>query len=443
MPAATSRLYREDHDRMIATLRAQPLRLLALVVLLAAVSLTAATPALRAAETGSDSANQALAWLRTQQLSNGGFAAFGGESDPGTTADAVFAFAAAGIQPQSVTSADGASAIDYLIANAQAASGDPGLSGKVALALMAAGANPRDVGGVDLISAIANGFDPEPGFYGMGVFNHAYALLALSAANAEIEPAAIDALLAAQIEDGSWGFTGDTTPGTGDSNTTAFAIQALVALEAGEDAIANGLNYIRSLQDENGAVAYDASGAPDLIGDANSTAVAIQAFIAAGEDPSQMLEALSAFQNPNGAFFWRPDFADDSLLATAQAVPALLEAPLPLPAVPATPDPVKPSLPDTALDEALQPAEPLVDCAYFDATAHNACGVFTEFWSANGGLPIFGYPLSEQFVDESGLTVQYFERARFEWHPDNAGTPYEVLLGRLGAEQTEHASSNP
>jgi hypothetical protein len=28
--------------------------------------------------------------------------------------------------------------------------------------------------------------------------------------------------------------------------------------------------------------------------------------------------------------------------------------------------------------------------------------------------------------------VQYFERARFEWHPDNIGTPYEVLLGLLG-----------
>src|SRR5207244_9299315 len=43
------------------------------------------------------------------------------------------------------------------------------------------------------------------------------------------------------------------------------------------------------------------------------------------------------------------------------------------------------------------------------------------------------YPLSEE-VSENGLTVQYFERARFEWHPENAGTPYEVLLGRLGAD---------
>ena len=28
--------------------------------------------------------------------------------------------------------------------------------------------------------------------------------------------------------------------------------------------------------------------------------------------------------------------------------------------------------------------------------------------------------------------VQYFERARFEYHPENAGTPYEVLLGQFG-----------
>jgi len=31
-------------------------------------------------------------------------------------------------------------------------------------------------------------------------------------------------------------------------------------------------------------------------------------------------------------------------------------------------------------------------------------------------------------------TVQYFERARFEWHPDKRGTPYEFLLGHLGRE---------
>jgi hypothetical protein len=28
--------------------------------------------------------------------------------------------------------------------------------------------------------------------------------------------------------------------------------------------------------------------------------------------------------------------------------------------------------------------------------------------------------------------VQYFERNRFEFHPENRGTRYEVLLGLLG-----------
>src|SRR5690606_25326754 len=40
---------------------------------------------------------------------------------------------------------------------------------------------------------------------------------------------------------------------------------------------------------------------------------------------------------------------------------------------------------------------------------------------------------SEEFT-ENGLTVQYFERARFEWHPEHRGTEFEVLLGRLGAD---------
>ncbi len=38
-------------------------------------------------------------------------------------------------------------------------------------------------------------------------------------------------------------------------------------------------------------------------------------------------------------------------------------------------------------------------------------------------------------TNAEGHTVltQWFERARFEYHPDNAA-PYKVLLGRLGAQ---------
>jgi cell wall-associated NlpC family hydrolase len=64
-------------------------------------------------------------------------------------------------------------------------------------------------------------------------------------------------------------------------------------------------------------------------------------------------------------------------------------------------------------------------------TGHDVAGRFQSFYDQSGGLPVFGYALSGP-VYENNLFVQYFERQRFEWHPENAGTPYEVLLGRLG-----------
>jgi CBS domain-containing protein len=84
------------------------------------------------------------------------------------------------------------------------------------------------------------------------------------------------------------------------------------------------------------------------------------------------------------------------------------------------------------------PAVPaLPDARYFAATGHNLSGAFQRYWEARGGLAIFGYPISEavqEDVNGTPLTVQYFERARFELHPENAGTPWEVTLSPLGAQ---------
>lgn len=72
---------------------------------------------------------------------------------------------------------------------------------------------------------------------------------------------------------------------------------------------------------------------------------------------------------------------------------------------------------------------------YFAQTGHTLRGTFKTYWAANGGLPIFGYPTSEEFVErgEDGhdYRVQYFERHRLELHPENP-EPYHVLLSRLG-----------
>jgi hypothetical protein len=76
---------------------------------------------------------------------------------------------------------------------------------------------------------------------------------------------------------------------------------------------------------------------------------------------------------------------------------------------------------------------------YFDKTGHYLSYGFKNFWQRSGGLPVFGYPLTTEFDELNAdlgemRTVQYLERQRFEYHPAYAGTPYETLLGRLGAE---------
>jgi hypothetical protein len=74
--------------------------------------------------------------------------------------------------------------------------------------------------------------------------------------------------------------------------------------------------------------------------------------------------------------------------------------------------------------------------AFFPETGHSLAYGFKEYWEQHGGLYVFGYPISEEF-QQGGYTVQYFERARFEYHPENAGTQFSVLLGRLGADYAQ------
>src|SRR3954447_1378119 len=81
----------------------------------------------------------------------------------------------------------------------------------------------------------------------------------------------------------------------------------------------------------------------------------------------------------------------------------------------------------------------LPNVLYFPVVGHSLQGGFRTYWEAHGGLEQFGYPLTEEFWATPpgslgpNYTTQYFERARFEWHPENK-PPYDVLLGLLGTE---------
>lgn len=79
---------------------------------------------------------------------------------------------------------------------------------------------------------------------------------------------------------------------------------------------------------------------------------------------------------------------------------------------------------------------------FFPESGHTLGGAFQWYWQSHGALPVFGYPISEEFEEWNPVAgqvylVQYFERARFEYHPENAGTAYEVQLGMLGRQLLE------
>ena len=86
-----------------------------------------------------------------------------------------------------------------------------------------------------------------------------------------------------------------------------------------------------------------------------------------------------------------------------------------------------------------QPVPDPGDGSWFPETGHTLRDGFHAYWTANGGLAVFGFPISEPFQERNAddgqvYTVQYFERNRFEHHPELAGTPYEILLGQLGRQ---------
>jgi hypothetical protein len=75
------------------------------------------------------------------------------------------------------------------------------------------------------------------------------------------------------------------------------------------------------------------------------------------------------------------------------------------------------------------------DGKYYAETGHWVTGDFWKYYqSVSDPTYIFGFPITEQFRDaKSGFVVQYFQRARFEYHPEVGSTETVRVtpLGRL------------
>jgi Prenyltransferase and squalene oxidase repeat len=300
-----------------------------------------ATPGALSESTAMSPLEAASAWLREQQDASGGFLGFSGEPDPGTTTDAVMAlYAAQHRDPAAAASLD--AALEYLAREENGAAyarTGPGQAAKLTLAAVTGGRDPRDFAGLDLVAAMTAPLatpvpDAIAGIYGDDLYDHALVLIALTAAGETIPEEAWQPVRVAQGKDGGWAFDGSTAPGAADSNTTALAIQALVAGGYGDDPMVDrALAFLSSLRAPDGGFAYGP--ADPLVADANSTALVLQALLAAGHDPASpewgnAPLALALFQTPSGGLRYMVADEEPNLLATVQAIPAMEGLSLPV-----------------------------------------------------------------------------------------------------------------
>jgi len=273
---------------------------------------------------------QALDWLRPQQsLTDGGY---GSESGSAETAMAVGAnhYSAAAWRRQG----DSPSLANYWLRWASSYSrGGAAEAGKLAV-----GAASTDICWPYNTLQPSAYYSATNGIYGIGAGRQAWAILGTLALSETVPAQATQYLKDLVQPNGGWAWQ----PGFGtDTNTTALALQALIA--TGESPTSTlttqGLAYLKSAQNaEDGGFTYDPN--VSTASDANSTTYVLQALLATGQDPTAVawsvgqntaISYLLGLQLPDGSFEWQKDQGlGGSQLATRQAIVALLGRTFPL-----------------------------------------------------------------------------------------------------------------
>lgn len=295
------------------------------VTLAATLALSAGGATVFAADppTTSDPGAAAAGWIAAQVTAGVG---------PGSLADAIFAYAAAG------TGADAAAAAltqlatgfdDYVLDIGGALV--PGNLAKTLLAVQVAGGNPGSFGGHDLEADLRGLLITTPGpdlgrFGAAGNSDQALAILALARTSGGVPATAVDWLVAAQCPNGDYQWDG-ACPGAGaeDPDTTALALQALLASGA-TSAAATSTQLLLDIQGSDGS--FSSYGTANT----NSTGVAGQALRATGHTAAA--DAAAAFvltlqygcgapAADRGAFRWAASSAGFLIFSTPQAVLAL------------------------------------------------------------------------------------------------------------------------
>jgi len=90
-----------------------------------------------------------------------------------------------------------------------------------------------------------------------------------------------------------------------------------------------------------------------------------------------------------------------------------------------------PPIPESEIPQPYHP-----DKQYFSETGHTVTFSFLSFYRENGGLDVFGYPITEWCIEDTGRIVQYFQRTKMEWYPENP-PGQRVQLALLGSAYVE------
>jgi energy-coupling factor transport system substrate-specific component len=299
------------------------------VVLLAGAAGRATQPALAAADPSS--------YLLSAQNTDGGFG-----SAPGQPSAALFSgwaalgLAAEGYNPRDVTKG-GHSLLDYLSTGARSAS-DPGSLERTILAVRAAGQSPSSFGGTDLVAALERDIGANGSVSGQTNLT-AFAVLALRAAGIGSHPRTLSWLIRQRDRDG--GFNFGTAGAVSDVDDTGAALEALAGVPgtAAAKARRRAVAFIERHQDRDGGFPQTAGGASN----AQSTAWAVQGLLAAGAPSAPVGRALSYLRSliaPDGHVSYSRSLDQTPVWVTAEAAMALAEKPLPLASVAAsTPQP--------------------------------------------------------------------------------------------------------
>ena len=279
-------------------------------------------------------ANRALEWMRTQQTEDGSFdSGFGHPA--GSTCDAVLALAAVGGDAATWrVASDKPSVVDYLAAHAAEYAVDVASTGKLVATLVSVGLDPQTFAGTDWIARLQS-FASGPGVYDAGTVGQAWAILALAAAGEGVPAQALSVLKSYQLDSGAW-----ESPFGVDNDTVSYALQALAAGGEGKDsaAIGKALAFLQAQQNDDGGFPAIKPSEWGTDSNANSTASVAMALIAVGEDPTAArwsrgqdnpLTALLRLQASDGRIEFQPGVGNP-LVATAQAIPALMGKALPL-----------------------------------------------------------------------------------------------------------------